>query len=109
KQTLDPVADEAEDLLLRALRQAQVPQREVDGRGDVPLGLDQRAVEIEDDQVELMHPVEYSKFICHCEERSDEAISECGRRDSFARSGCGAAPHGTRSRWEPLPPALPPA
>src|SRR5207245_1574357 len=36
KQTLDPVADEAEDLLLRALRPAQVPQREVDGRGAGP-------------------------------------------------------------------------
>src|SRR2546422_7738308 len=54
EQALDPVADEAEDLLLRAQRQAQVPQREVDGRRDVPLGLDQRAVEIEDEQVDLL-------------------------------------------------------
>src|SRR2546427_8703915 len=79
EQALDPVADEAEDLLLRAQRQAQVPQREVDGRRDVPLGLDQRAVEIEDEQVDLMHPVEYIKFICHCEagqaSRSNLAVS----------------------------------
>src|SRR5581483_637123 len=52
QQQLHAVPDIAEDLLLRPLRNAQLGEREVHRLRDVVLRLDQRAVKIEDQQID---------------------------------------------------------
>ena len=51
QQPLHPISDKPEDLFNRTLRQSQLIQREIDGMGDVPFGLDQRSVQVKDQEV----------------------------------------------------------
>ncbi len=54
QQLLHAVAHVAEDFLLGPQGQAQFAERQIDGGGDIPFGFDERAVEIENEQIDFV-------------------------------------------------------